>query len=61
MRLDDLREAVLEAERFLRKALEIKPQGYKVDQISYTKETAACLRSSLDLTRALAQLRKGGN
>lgn len=47
--------AVYEAERFLERAkvvLAAKSEGY-------SKDTAALRRASLDLTRALAQMRRG--
>jgi len=58
----DLETAVSEAERFLQttrgmrvwKTWDLIPQGSPL----FGKEAAACKRASLDLTRALAQLRK---
>ena len=52
--------AILEAQRFIEKAHKAKEA---IDNnhsclITGSKETAACRRASLDLTRALAQMRK---
>lgn len=53
--------AISEAHRFISKAVDakkrIKVEGNTV-YITGCKETGACIRSSLDLTRALADLRK---
>ena len=57
MIIDDLREAMLEAERFLKKAKAVRNIVQGAGQYSYSKETAACLRSSMDLTRSLSKLR----
>lgn len=51
----NLEEAMAEARRFLDKAEKLTP----VLESNYiVKEHAACLRSSMDLTRALAKMRK---
>lgn len=65
MNPETLAKAISEAERFLRIASEVevfhglyengKPHHYLE---SPTKENAACKRASLDLTRALAQMRR---
>jgi hypothetical protein len=50
-----------EAERFLRKAdalLGTLEAGYKDYGFSGSKQSAACKRASLDLTRALAVMRR---
>lgn len=53
--------AILEANRFINKAKAAKKK-LKEDDMAYitgSKETAAAKRASLDLTRALADFRKG--
>lgn len=64
MQLSKLNEAISEAERFLKKAKEMKAsgtfflyQGAKVYNFGATASGAA-KRSSMDLTRALANFRK---
>jgi len=56
----DLETAVAEAARFLSRAKDVKetwePSIHGVYPAS--QESAACKRASLDLTRALSQLRK---
>ncbi len=62
MKVNALRNSIKEAERFIEiaKLVKIKTLGYKKYECveDYTKESAACKRASMDLTRALAQLRK---
>ncbi len=68
MQVDTLRKAVVEAHRFLDVTKQVKiktvhgtgPSKGKTWQsvCDYTKESAACRRASLDLTRALSELRK---
>jgi len=71
MRVEALRTAIKEAERFLSAArkVKIKKAEYTASYINKgkpffetaeqgTKECGACKRASLDLTRALAELRK---
>ncbi len=66
MKSDRLEIAINEAERFIRLAEAAKKRaesehGFsppKVIDVEYTKESAACRRASLDLTGALADLRK---
>ena len=64
MQPDKLEEAIKEAERFLWAARKVEirtlhgtGQSWPI-VMSPTSEHAACLRASLDLTRALAELRK---
>lgn len=59
---DKIRAAIKESQRFIVAAVKAlkrhkseKNYGYKA---SSTKEDAACRRSSMDLTRALAEMRK---
>jgi len=57
---DRIKEAEAEAKRFLRCAIEVRKRiradaGHPAYQM---KETAALRRASMDLTRALARLRK---
>lgn len=48
-----LKHAIAEAERFLRRAKELEREG-----TSTSKQIAATKRASMDLTRALADLRR---
>ena len=63
MNIISLREAQAEAERFLIVSKRVKVEtlkcvsGPKKMVTEYTKESAACRRASMDLTRALARLR----
>ena len=62
MMKETLRVCVEEAERFLKRAKELEEVGKNRDVEGYYhnhKEQAAVLRSSMDLTRALADLRQG--
>lgn len=62
MNLNTVNQAAVEAQRFLKtvaewnKAESTKAKGY----FSTPKESGACRRASMDLTRALAELRKPG-
>ena len=61
MNVDKLATAIKEAERFAKVARNVKLNDYgqgNVQVKDYTKESAACKRASLDLTRALAEMRK---
>ncbi len=59
MDLNKLSNAVSECERFLKAAKQVgKRLGINKTEVSGCKESAACKRSSLDLSRALAELRK---
>ncbi len=59
MDLYKLSNAVGECERFLKAAKEVGKRLEKnKTHVSYCKESAACRRASLDLSRALAELRK---
>ena len=64
---DALKEAIAEAERFLKKAKAVKWEKREtsfLDGTTYgytyidTRLTAAAKRASMDLTRALARMRK---
>lgn len=57
MQPDKIKEAVLEAKRFLVKA-ELYHRAEKISEWSNPKEAGAMRRASLDLTRALADMRK---
>ena len=62
MEMKMLDAAMFEAERFLEKAKRCKHSPTKTERgYAYwdTKETGATKRSSMDLTRALADLRRG--
>ena len=56
MNKDTLRDAVIEAERFIKAANQVTWHGL-YGEVSH-KEAAAAKRASLDLTRALAKMRK---
>lgn len=59
MKITKIDHAVSEAKRFLRKAAEAKKRLGIDEAYHYMyKETAAMKRASMDLTRALAELRK---
>ena len=60
MKREILVRAIIEAEGFLRRAKKAKArlEEDKYAEISGSKETAACKRASMDLTRSLAELRK---
>ncbi len=60
MTLDTILQAMTEAERFMRAAKVVKSQidADPTCLISGTKKTGTLRRASLDLTRALAELRK---
>lgn len=60
MQKSKLETAIAEAERFLKKAKVLQKMVKKneSDYIGYCAETATVRRSSMDLTRALADLRK---
>ena len=62
MKKETLKVCIEEAERFLKRAKELEEvegnsdvEGY----YHYPKEQAAVIRSSMDLTRSLADLRQG--
>lgn len=62
MLLSNLRSAITEAERFLKKARELaeltrKVEGSGAEWASSGKCSAACKRASLDLSRELSKLR----
>ena len=60
MNNDKLKIAISEANRFLVKAKELQKAETmnKYTWISGSKESGACRRASMDLTRVLADLRK---
>ncbi len=60
MRMSKLRGAVIEAERFLKTAREVEQKVvFECDKFwGKSKHTSACKRASLDLSRALTELRK---
>lgn len=62
MKKTTLDKAIIEAKRFIEKASELKLVALdsKYDDINgYPKEQGAVNRSSMDLTRTLADLRQG--
>ena len=65
MQVEALKKAMAEAERFITAAKKVEivhkkfEDGTSYDHLKYcSKEAAACKRASLDLTRALAQMRR---
>lgn len=59
MKEENLNTAIAEAKRFLEKAKKLKTKAKKDDWWYFgCKESGAVRRSSMDLTRALAELRK---
>lgn len=64
MKVERLENAVKEAQRFLGKVRELRDNAAHADKLSGKryietgKHTGAVKRSSMDLTRALAELRK---
>ena len=58
MQIEKVEEAIYEARRFIDKAELALAKMNSKKWFCWSKETAACKRSSLDLTRALAELRK---
>lgn len=58
MRYNDIKEAQGEAERFLKRVDEYITVHKNTDQPYSSKEGGALKRASLDLTRALAKMRK---
>ncbi len=58
MEIEKVEEAIYEARRFIKKA-ELAVERVGSSKYFYcSKETAACRRSSMDLTRSLAELKK---
>ena len=57
--MQDIESAMREAERFLEAAEAVRQKVLK-DKYAFmgNKETAACRRASMDLTRALVAIRK---
>lgn len=66
MKTDNIRAAVAEARRFIQKAEAFEAQvsaylrGGSRHYFSAPKESGAVRRASMDLTRALAEMRKPG-
>ncbi|MDD4390233.1 MAG: hypothetical protein PHW03_05455 [Eubacteriales bacterium] len=63
MEIAAVREAIKEAERFIQKAKKVKQMTFSNGEKStvyteYGSESAACKRASMDLTKALAKMRK---
>ena len=52
-------KAIAEAKRFIEKASELKLVSAGKTGYSFPKESGATMRASMDLTRALADLRQG--
>ena len=60
MNLEKLKEVESKAEEFLRRLKIARAKIQNTEYFSSSKETAALKRSSLDLTRALAEMRRPG-
>ena len=60
MNLEKLKEVESKAEEFLRRLKTARAKMQINDFFHSSKETAALKRSSLDLTRALAEMRRPG-
>ena len=59
MTIDNINTAIKEAQRFISVALKAKDRISKESLAEFgCKETGACRRASMDLTRALTELRK---
>lgn len=58
MEIKDLKECISEAKRFIKRAKTAKQRIEEDKWLWKSKETAAARRASLDLTRALAELRR---
>ena len=62
MKIEDLNNAISEAERFLKRAKVAKAK-YAADKMTYCfsicKEASAAKRASMDLSRALTRIRRG--
>ena len=57
MQIENVVEAINEARRFVGKAKKVL-KGMENSKYFWGKEVAACRRSSMDLTRALSEMRK---
>lgn len=61
MKYKDVQTAIAEAKRLINAAKKVKQYEYngrKFDGVETGKESAALRRASMDLTRALAEMRK---
>jgi hypothetical protein len=60
MNIQTLNRAIAEAERFIESAKEVRQQAEHTDWlwVTGTRFTGACKRASMDLTRALSDLRR---
>ncbi len=58
MQIEKVKEAIQEARKFIDKANLALQRIGNSEYFYCSKETAACRRSSMDLTRSLAELRK---
>ncbi len=56
MKHSNVKSAIAEAERFLKRAKKLIPDDY--GKVSTGENAAACKRASLDLTKALAKMRR---
>lgn len=59
MKSESVDKAISEAKRFIEKASELKLVSIGKTGYSFPKESGAAMRASMDLTRALADLRQG--
>jgi hypothetical protein len=62
MKMVAVNEAIAEAQRFIKAAKQVKAvkffNGVPAAEAEYGKDSAACKRASMDLTRALAKMRR---
>lgn len=58
MKTNDLHDAIFEAERFLKAAKAVTPDEIAKNGYGKSVQIAAAKRASMDLTRALARMRK---
>lgn len=57
MKISAVREAISEAERFIKRAKMLKEDQYLRGETPWGALSASCKRSSLDLSKALAKMR----
>jgi hypothetical protein len=58
MNTNTIKTAEAEAKRFLAAVAKVKSLGVESSLYSYPKETGAMRRASMDLTRALSEMRR---
>jgi hypothetical protein len=58
MKIADVKEAIKEAERFIKKAKEVRESTWAKGDVHTGKGSASCKRASLDLAVALSKMRR---